>query len=46
MFKLCKKEFLENYSSHPNFHKKILKQGGVDTSKNSEIKKDFRVFYF
>ena len=29
MSKLSKKQFLENYSSFPEFHKKILKQGGV-----------------
>ena len=32
MSKLNKKEFLENHSSFPEFHKKVLKQGGVDWS--------------
>ena len=29
MSKLSKKGFLEKHSSFPNFHKKLLKQGGV-----------------
>ena len=32
MSKLSKKEFLENYSSFPNFHKKLLDRGGVEWS--------------
>lgn len=30
MSKLSKKKFLEKFSSFPNFHRKILKQGGVE----------------
>ena len=30
MSKLSKKQFLENYSSFPEFHKKVLEQGGVE----------------
>ena len=41
MSKLSKKEFLENYSSHPNFHKKILKQGAVDWSLIKERPEDY-----
>jgi len=41
MSKLSKKEFLENYSSHPNFHKKILKQGAVDWSLIKENPQDY-----
>jgi hypothetical protein len=32
MSKLNKKNFLRNFSSHPNFHRKILEQGGVEWS--------------
>ena len=32
MSKLNKKTFLEKYSSFPNFHKKLLKQGDVEWS--------------
>jgi len=32
MTKLSKKKFLENYSSFPEFHKQLLKQGGVEWS--------------
>ena len=30
MSKFSIKKFLENFSSFPEFHKKVLKQGGVD----------------
>ena len=30
MSKLSKKEFLEKHSSFPEFHKKVLRQGGVE----------------
>lgn len=30
MSKLSKKTFLEKHSSFPEFHKKVLKQGGVE----------------
>ncbi|MDX6746634.1 hypothetical protein SHK09_07505 [Polaribacter sp. PL03] len=41
MSKLSKKTFLEKYSTFPNFHKKILKQGGVKWSLLIEHPKDY-----
>ena len=41
MSNLSKKEFLENYSSHPNFHKEILKQGDVDWSLIKKYPQDY-----
>ena len=41
MLKLNKKNFLENYSSEPDFHKKLLKQGGVEWSLIKEYPEDY-----
>lgn len=41
MSKLSKKRFLENYSSFPNFHKKLLKQGDVEWSLLIEHPQDY-----
>jgi hypothetical protein len=41
MAKLTKKIFLENYSSFPNFHKKLLEQGDVDWSILIEHPQDY-----
>jgi hypothetical protein len=43
MSKLSKKTFLENYSSFPNFHKKLLKQGDVEWSLIKENPEDYCV---
>ena len=43
MSKLSKKIFLENYSSFPNFHKKLLKQGDVEWSLIKENPEDYCV---
>ena len=41
MSKLTKKKFLENYSSFPNFHRKLLKQGNVVWSILRENPQDY-----
>ena len=41
MSKLNKKYFLENHSSFPEFHKKILKQGGVEWKLLKENPQDY-----
>jgi hypothetical protein len=41
MSKLSKKQFLENYSSFPNFHKELLKQGGVEWTLIKEYPQDY-----
>ena len=41
MAKLSKKTFLENYSSSPDFHKKVLKQGNVDWSLLKKYPQDY-----
>lgn len=41
MAKLSKKTFLENYSSSPEFHKKVLKQGGVEWSTLMKYPEDY-----
>ncbi len=41
MSKLTKKNFLENYSSFPEFHKKVLKQGNVDWSELVKYPQDY-----
>jgi len=46
MSKLSKKEFLENHSSFPEFHKKILKQGGVEWTPLKNLNRKIKVFLF
>lgn len=41
MSKLRKKTFLENHSSFPTFHKKLLKQGKVEWSLLIEYPQDY-----
>ncbi len=41
MSKLNKQNFLENYSSFPNFHKNLLKQGDVEWSLLIEHSQDY-----
>lgn len=41
MSKLNKKNFLQNFSSNPSFHKKLLKQGGVEWSLIKENSEDY-----
>jgi hypothetical protein len=41
MSKLSKKTFLENHSSFPNFHKKLLKQGDVEWSLLKKYPEDY-----
>ncbi|QXP72519.1 hypothetical protein H0I31_02120 [Tenacibaculum sp. AHE15PA] len=41
MAKKSKKNFLENYSSFPNFHKKLLKQGNVEWNRLKEHPQDY-----
>jgi hypothetical protein len=41
MSKLTKKNFLENHSSFPEFHKKLLKQGGVEWALIKEYPQDY-----
>ena len=41
MSKLSKKTFLEKHSSFPNFHKKVLKQGGVECSEIIKYTQDY-----
>ena len=41
MSKLSKKEFLENYSSFPEFHKKVLKQSGLEWKQLIEYPWDY-----
>ncbi|WP_166386796.1 hypothetical protein [Polaribacter sp. 11A2H] len=41
MSKLSKKTFLENHSSFPVFHKKLLKQGEVEWSLLKEYPQDY-----
>jgi hypothetical protein len=41
MSKLSKKQFLENHSSFPNFHKKVLEQGDVEWSLLIEHPQDY-----
>ena len=43
MSKLNKKEFLENQSSFPKFHEKLLEQGGVEWSSIKNNPKDYCV---
>lgn len=40
---LSKKEFLSNYSSNPEFHLKVLKQGRVEWSLIKEHPQDYSV---
>jgi outer membrane receptor for monomeric catechols len=41
MSKLSKKEFLENHSSFPSFHKKVLEQGDVEWKLLKENPQDY-----
>ncbi len=41
MSKLSKKRFLENHSSFPNFHKKVLEQGDVEWKLLKENPQDY-----
>ncbi|WP_439130908.1 DUF7222 domain-containing protein [Polaribacter sp.] len=41
MSKLSKKRFLENHSSFPQFHKKVLKQGDVEWKLLKENPEDY-----
>jgi hypothetical protein len=41
MSKLSKKQFLENYSSFPSFHKELLKQGDVQWALIKEYPQDY-----
>ena len=41
MSKLSKKQLLEIYSSDPEFHKKVLKQGGVQWSELVKHPQDY-----
>tara|TARA_R110002126_G_scaffold291063_1_gene450190 strand:+ start:5406 stop:5576 length:171 start_codon:yes stop_codon:yes gene_type:complete len=41
MTKLSKKKFLENHSSFPEFHKKVLKQGGAEWSELVKHPQDY-----
>ena len=41
MSKLSKKTFLENHSSFPTFHKKLLKQGDVEWSLLKKYPEDY-----
>lgn len=41
MSKLNKKNFLQNFSSNPSFHKKLLKQGGVEWSLIKKYPEDY-----
>ena len=41
MSKLSKKTFLENHSSFPNFHKKLLEQGDVEWALIKEYPQDY-----
>ena len=41
MSKLSKKQFLENHSSFPNFHEKLLKQGDVEWSELIKHPQDY-----
>ncbi len=41
MSKLSKKRFLENHSSFPNFHKKVLEQGDVEWKLLKENLQDY-----
>ena len=41
MSKLSKKNFLKNHSSFPEFHKKVLEQGGVEWKLLKENSQDY-----
>ncbi|WP_339882659.1 hypothetical protein [Polaribacter vadi] len=41
MFKSTRKQFLENHSLFPGFHKKLLKQGGVEWSELVKYPEDY-----
>jgi hypothetical protein len=41
MSKLNKKNFLQNFSSHPNFHRKTLEQEGIEWSLLIEYPQDY-----